>query len=234
MEERCVTALNSALTEAFETPRRRLPPRRGHARPVRRCVQGHPGPLDALARARDHDACVGGCDLRHRGRHGAARLAADPRDHVRRLHRARLRPDRERDLEVPRDVRRPGARAARRADADGRRRGYGPTHSQTLEKLLLGVPGITVVAPSECHDIRAAAARGGRRRRAGLLHREQADVRPPEPPPGERLGSASSRASRRRATTRRSRSPATASPGGERRSSRTAACCRSCSRPRSG
>jgi pyruvate/2-oxoglutarate/acetoin dehydrogenase E1 component len=35
----------------------------------------------------------------------------------------------------------------------GGRRGYGPTHSQTLEKLLLGVPGITVVAPSECHDI---------------------------------------------------------------------------------
>jgi acetoin:2,6-dichlorophenolindophenol oxidoreductase subunit beta len=37
----------------------------------------------------------------------------------------------------------------------GGRRGYGPTHSQTLEKVLLGVPGIKVVAPSECHDIRA-------------------------------------------------------------------------------
>jgi pyruvate/2-oxoglutarate/acetoin dehydrogenase E1 component len=34
----------------------------------------------------------------------------------------------------------------------GGRRGYGPTHSQSLEKLLVGVPGITVVAPSECHD----------------------------------------------------------------------------------
>ncbi len=32
-------------------------------------------------------------------------------------------------------------------------RGYGPTHSQSLEKLLLGVPGITVVAPSECHAL---------------------------------------------------------------------------------
>jgi 2-oxoisovalerate dehydrogenase E1 component len=32
-------------------------------------------------------------------------------------------------------------------------RGYGPTHSQSLEKLLLGVPGIVVVAPSECHDL---------------------------------------------------------------------------------
>jgi pyruvate/2-oxoglutarate/acetoin dehydrogenase E1 component len=37
----------------------------------------------------------------------------------------------------------------------GGRRGYGPTHSQSLEKLLLGVPGIVVVAPSESHDIRA-------------------------------------------------------------------------------
>ena len=35
----------------------------------------------------------------------------------------------------------------------GGRRGYGPTHSQSLEKLLLGVPGIVVVAPSECHDV---------------------------------------------------------------------------------
>ncbi len=32
-------------------------------------------------------------------------------------------------------------------------RGYGPTHSQSLEKLLMGVPGITVVAPSECHAL---------------------------------------------------------------------------------
>jgi pyruvate/2-oxoglutarate/acetoin dehydrogenase E1 component len=40
----------------------------------------------------------------------------------------------------------------------GGRRGYGPTHSQSLEKLLLGVPGITVVAPSECHDLRAVVA----------------------------------------------------------------------------
>jgi pyruvate/2-oxoglutarate/acetoin dehydrogenase E1 component len=30
----------------------------------------------------------------------------------------------------------------------GGRRGYGPTHSQTLEKFFLGVPGIRVVAPT--------------------------------------------------------------------------------------
>lgn len=34
-------------------------------------------------------------------------------------------------------------------------RGYGPTHSQSLEKLLLGVPNLRVVAPSECHDLGA-------------------------------------------------------------------------------
>lgn len=32
-------------------------------------------------------------------------------------------------------------------------RGYGPTHSQSLEKLLLGVPNVRVVALSELHDI---------------------------------------------------------------------------------
>jgi pyruvate/2-oxoglutarate/acetoin dehydrogenase E1 component len=35
----------------------------------------------------------------------------------------------------------------------GARRGYGPTHSQSLEKLFLGIPNIVVVAASECHDV---------------------------------------------------------------------------------
>jgi pyruvate/2-oxoglutarate/acetoin dehydrogenase E1 component len=34
----------------------------------------------------------------------------------------------------------------------GGRRGYGPTHSQTLETLFLGVPGLRIVAPSHYHD----------------------------------------------------------------------------------
>ena len=34
----------------------------------------------------------------------------------------------------------------------GGRRGYGPTHSQTLEKLFLGVPGLRVVAPAAFGD----------------------------------------------------------------------------------
>lgn len=31
-------------------------------------------------------------------------------------------------------------------------RGYGATHSQSLEKLFLGIPGLTVVAPSHVHE----------------------------------------------------------------------------------
>ncbi len=37
----------------------------------------------------------------------------------------------------------------------GARRGYGPTHSQSLEKLLLAIPNICVVACSEHHDLGA-------------------------------------------------------------------------------
>ena len=34
----------------------------------------------------------------------------------------------------------------------GGRRGYGPTHSQTLEKLFLGIPGLRVLAPCTLGD----------------------------------------------------------------------------------
>ena len=34
----------------------------------------------------------------------------------------------------------------------GGRRGYGPTHSQTLEKLFLGIPGLRVLAPNRFGD----------------------------------------------------------------------------------
>lgn len=43
-------------------------------------------------------------------------------------------------------------------------RGYGPTHSQSLERLFLGIPHLTVLAPSHAHDagalLRAAACAG--------------------------------------------------------------------------
>jgi len=31
-------------------------------------------------------------------------------------------------------------------------RGYGPTHSQTIEKMFLGIPGLKIVAPSHWHN----------------------------------------------------------------------------------
>jgi pyruvate/2-oxoglutarate/acetoin dehydrogenase E1 component len=34
----------------------------------------------------------------------------------------------------------------------GGRRGYGPTHSQTLEKIFLGIPGLTMLAPNNLGD----------------------------------------------------------------------------------
>jgi pyruvate/2-oxoglutarate/acetoin dehydrogenase E1 component len=34
----------------------------------------------------------------------------------------------------------------------GGRRGYGPTHSQSLEKLFLGIPGVRVIAPNTIGD----------------------------------------------------------------------------------
>ncbi len=34
----------------------------------------------------------------------------------------------------------------------GGRRGYGPTHSQTLEKIFLGIPGLVVLAPTHLGD----------------------------------------------------------------------------------
>jgi acetoin:2,6-dichlorophenolindophenol oxidoreductase subunit beta len=38
----------------------------------------------------------------------------------------------------------------------GGRRGYGPTHSQTMERLFLSVSGLTIVAPSRLHDLGGA------------------------------------------------------------------------------
>jgi pyruvate/2-oxoglutarate/acetoin dehydrogenase E1 component len=37
----------------------------------------------------------------------------------------------------------------------GGRRGYGPTHSQSIEKLFLGIPRLDVVSPAHVHDVRA-------------------------------------------------------------------------------
>ena len=42
----------------------------------------------------------------------------------------------------------------------GARRGYGPTHSQTLERLFLGAPGLTVLAPNHLLGVSPLGAPG--------------------------------------------------------------------------
>lgn len=49
----------------------------------------------------------------------------------------------------------------------GGRRGYGPTHSQSLEKMFLGIPGLRVLAPAALH-MPEAEGPGGLLRRAIL------------------------------------------------------------------
>ena len=57
----------------------------------------------------------------------------------------------------------------------GGRRGYGPTHSQTLEKLFLGVPGLKVLAPTAHRRSRRAALPGDPGDRgSAAVRREQA------------------------------------------------------------
>lgn len=53
------------------------------------------------------------------------------------------------ESEIPLVIRTPG----------GGNRGYGPTHSQCLEHLLLAVPGLTVIAGSPRHDVGELLAR---------------------------------------------------------------------------
>jgi pyruvate/2-oxoglutarate/acetoin dehydrogenase E1 component len=85
-------------------------------------------------------------------------------------------------------------------------RGYGPTHSQSLEKLLLGVPGITVIAANECLDL------------TSLMREAVADD------PWTDM-SADCSAARPPRVTRRCPSRGTASAVLPRRSQRTGGCC---------
>ncbi|MFC1997889.1 alpha-ketoacid dehydrogenase subunit beta [Chloroflexota bacterium] len=59
----------------------------------------------------------------------------------------------------------------------GGRRGYGPTHSQTLEKLFLGVPGLKVVAPC-AFQVRRSKSASKQMDAGGLLLNAIADNDP--------------------------------------------------------
>ncbi len=73
----------------------------------------------------------------------------------------------------------------------GGRRGYGPTHSQSIEKMFLGIPGLVVVALSLRHDPGALLRHAVRRDPRPVLFLEQkilyAKRLCPQPPPGLEL-----------------------------------------------
>ncbi len=66
-------------------------------------------------------------------------------------------------------------------------RGYGPTHSQSLERLFLGIPHLTVLAPVARARCRRAPPGGRTRRRPGAVCRKQAALSPAAPA-GRRRG----------------------------------------------
>jgi pyruvate/2-oxoglutarate/acetoin dehydrogenase E1 component len=68
-------------------------------------------------------------------------------------------------------------------------RGYGPTHSQSLEKMLAGIPGIVVVAANESHDLEALVADAvADDEPVFLIEHKQLYTRPNRRPVGGRCG----------------------------------------------
>ncbi|AGX06490.1 MULTISPECIES: dehydrogenase E1 component subunit alpha/beta [Bacillus] len=51
----------------------------------------------------------------------------------------------------------------------GGKRGYGPTHSQSIEKMFFGIPGLTVVSPSNIHEPGELLKRSVLKHRSPLL-----------------------------------------------------------------
>ena len=153
-EPRVVESLNAALHDLFERDpaRARLRPgpdstrtaaRSRSRRASRRDFPDRVAP-DADQRGRDHRQRH---RLRARGRQGGRG------DHVRRLRRARRRPAREQRREAPLPLARRGRRSTSPSRVPmGGGRGYGPTHSQSLEKMFFGIPGLRVVAVSSFTD----------------------------------------------------------------------------------
>ena len=66
-------------------------------------------------------------------------------------------------------------------------RGYGPTHSQSLERLFFGIPHLKLIAASHAHDAGRVAAPGRGRPGAGALRRAQAAL-PAAAPAPRRIG----------------------------------------------
>jgi pyruvate/2-oxoglutarate/acetoin dehydrogenase E1 component len=71
-------------------------------------------------------------------------------------------------------------------------RGYGPTHSQSLEALFMPVPGLTVVAPSHLHDAGLLLERAVHTG-SPVLFVENKSLYPVELETGERVGALTAR-----------------------------------------
>jgi pyruvate/2-oxoglutarate/acetoin dehydrogenase E1 component len=67
-------------------------------------------------------------------------------------------------------------------------RGYGPTHSQSLEALFMAVPGLTVAAPSHLHDAGLLLERATLATGRPVLFVENKSLYPVELATGERVG----------------------------------------------
>lgn len=82
----------------------------------------------------------------------------------------------------------------------GARRGYGPTHSQSLEKIFLGIPGLAVVAPSRYHELGELLRRAVVDSTDPILFIENKAMyaQPHEPPVNGRLAEFSTRLSTER------------------------------------
>ena len=125
--------------------------RRRFARSVRRSVQSDHRPFHGIPWPRDLHSHQRSRNCRLGDRTRFSWLSAGCRDHVRRLRDAGDGSDLQScgevsgmfdGVSVPLVIRTPS----------GGRRGYGPTHSQSPENLMAGVPGLTVLFPSPRHD----------------------------------------------------------------------------------
>ncbi len=222
------------IGRALRAARRRVPARRGRPRPVRGRVQDHAGSEHALAGAGDDHAGQRGRPVRGRGRDGAARLPADPRDHVRRLHRPRSRPDRERDRQVPRRCsttrcacRSSSARRWAGAGATGRRTASRSRRCSSASRGSRSSPPASTTTCARCCTRRSPTTTRSSSSRTSSCTAVPTAAR-------RAAGSTPSRSSRPTAPTPRSPSPATASRTRTRRSPPTAGWRRSRSTPPGG
>ena len=172
-------AVIRALADELAADERVDPDRRGRrappaasSRPPRACTSGSAG------RARPRHAHLGAGDRRLRARRGGDGAAPGRRDHVRRLRRRLLRPDRQPAREVPLPVRRAGDRPRHAAHGlGGGSIGFGAQHSQCGRELVPQRPRAQARRARDAGRRLRAAACGDPRRQPGHRLRAQGALR---------------------------------------------------------